>query len=329
MVLKEQWEEAREVFRDLAERYPASEYRDDAEYWIAYSWRETDSDRAKKAYRDFLMNYRQSSYFDDALADLDQMMARSMAVAVTAPPARSARSVGVASPGIPSSPVTAPPAVAIFPDDSLFGLTVRSLPAPALAPMMRMRHLSRSLVAMTPGHRIAVGEFGDIDEDTRLRFEAISAVSMTGEDAKGFAALRTIAISPAEKTVIRVAAMEALSGYRRHDALPVFIEIARNDSSEEMQLYAIESIGSAAHDRGKAFDALKKLYDSVHASNVGKRKIVFYSIAELGTDKAVDFLADVAKNGTDPDLRREAVYYLGTIGGEKPRAVLIDILGGK
>lgn len=312
MILKERWDEARKALRELAGKYPSSEYRDDAEYWIAYSWRESDADRAMKAYRDFLRNYRESSYFDDALADLDQMMARSMAVAAAAPAAPAAH---------------APPALMVLPDDSMLSVTIRSLPAPAIAPMMKMRHLSRTLG--TPAPRVAFGGMYELDEETRLRIEALYAVGRTGEDAKGFDALRSLAVSPRERIAVRVAAMETLAGYRKHDAMPVFIEIARNDTSEEMQLYAIESIGSAARDRGKAFDALMKLYDSVPASNVGKRKMVFYSIAELGSDRSVDFLADVARTGADPDLRREAVYYLGTIGGEKARTVLLEILGGR
>jgi hypothetical protein len=338
LVLRENWDEARKAFKDLASKYPGSEYRDDAEYWIAYSWRDTDADRAKKAYREFLNNYRQSSYFDDALADLDQMMARSMAMTSPTPPAAAVPPVGRAVPAPPSGrvnpaspavPTRAPAAIAGFPDDSLFGATVRSLPAPALAPMMRMRHLGRMLRTPMPGGLYTTYDDGDVDEETKLRLEALYAVGRTGEDEKGFGALKSIAVSPKEKHVVRVAAMEELSGYRRHDVLPVFIEIARNDTSEEMQLFAIESIGSAAPDREKAFDALVKLYGSVPASKVEKRKMVFYSIAEIGNDRAVDFLADVARTGSEPELRREAVYYLGTIGGEKARTVLIDLLGGK
>jgi hypothetical protein len=327
MILHEQWEAARKAFRELAAKYPKSEYRDDAEYWIAYSWRDTDEARAMKAYREFLKNYRQSPYFDDALADLDQMMARSLTVVGVPVPVPDA----VTAPAISATPnrAAAPAAVTIFPDDSAFSVTMRSLPAPAIAPTMKMWHVGRVLGVTRPGMLYSPHGSAELDDETRIRLEALYAVGKSGEDEKGFGALKSIAINPREKQVVRVAAMEALTGYRRHDVLPVFIEIARNDTSEEMQLYAIESIGSAAPDREKAFDALVKLYGSVPAAKVEKRKMVFYSIAEIGNERAVDFLADVARTGPDPDLRREAVYYLGTIGGEKARAVLIDLLNAK
>src|SRR6185503_3158898 len=100
----------------------------------------------------------------------------------------------------------------------------------------------------------------------------------------------------------------------------------RNDTNEEMQLFAIDYIGNAAHDKGKAFDALMALYKSLPREKVEKRKMVFYSIAEIGNEKAIDFLSEVARSRDNYELRREAIYYLGSIGGDKARAVLIELL---
>ena len=49
----------------------------------------------------------------------------------------------------------------------------------------------------------------------------------------------------------------------------------------------------------------------------------------MGNDKAVDFLKNVAMSDEDFDLRRDAVYYLGNIGGEKARSALYEILKSK
>jgi HEAT repeat protein len=56
---------------------------------------------------------------------------------------------------------------------------------------------------------------------------------------------------------------------------------------------------------------------------------LFYSIAEVGNDKAVDFLTNVALTHENYDLRTNAVYYLGSIGSEKARASLYRILKGQ
>ncbi len=315
LILGERWEEARKKFRELTKKYPNSEYRDDAEYWIAYSWRETDYTKAMDAYKRFLGNYRKSAYFDDALADMDQLMAKSLVA--TFPD----HDINIVTP--------APPVITLF-GDSALGFTVRSLPAPALAPIMKMRHLERMLQRGLP--RAGLGWARDeekIDEETRLRLEILYAIGMTGEDEKGFSTLKNIAVNPKEKKVLRVAAIESLSEFRKHEILPVFIEIARNDTNEEMQLFAIDYIGHTARDKEKAFDALLTLYSSLPQAKVEKRKMVFYSIAEIGNEKAIDFLAGVARSHEDYELRREAIYYLGSIGGEKARAVLFEVLEEK
>ncbi|MBI3586796.1 MAG: HEAT repeat domain-containing protein [Ignavibacteriales bacterium] len=56
---------------------------------------------------------------------------------------------------------------------------------------------------------------------------------------------------------------------------------------------------------------------------------VIYAVASIGNDQAVDFLGKVAKTSENYDIRRRAVYYLGNIGGDKARAVLLEILKAK
>lgn len=60
-----------------------------------------------------------------------------------------------------------------------------------------------------------------------------------------------------------------------------------------------------------------------------QRQIIFYNIAEIGNDKAIDFLANVARINKDYELRRDAIYYLGSIGSEKARSILYEILKSK
>jgi HEAT repeat protein len=56
---------------------------------------------------------------------------------------------------------------------------------------------------------------------------------------------------------------------------------------------------------------------------------VLYVIADVGNDKAVDFLVKVATTHDNDDLGSDAVYYLGNIGNEKSRAALLQILKAK
>ncbi len=312
LILEEKWREARDIFREIVRKYPKSEYIDDAEYWTAYSYREDDRKKAVASYKKFLSTYKQSRYFDDALADFDQLLAAPVLMAV---------------PEVEFTTSTPAPVLPIA--DSLSRVAITSLPGPALAPMIKMRHLRRLLGGTMRGMRgfaVYDDREGNIDPETRIRLEALNAVAMAGEDERSFTMLKKAALDRKQAQVIRVSAIEALADFKKHDVLPVLLDIARNDTTEEMQLFAIDYIGSAAADKEKAFDALMDLYSSVPADRKEKRRMVFYSIAEVGGDRSVDFLSKVARTSDDYELRREAIYYLGTIGGEKARTVLYEIL---
>jgi HEAT repeat protein len=111
--------------------------------------------------------------------------------------------------------------------------------------------------------------------------------------------------------------------------LPVFVEIAKKDTNEEIQNLAIDYMGQLSKNKNKSIESLTELYDAIPSSRTSQRQIVLASIAEIGNEKAVDFLAKVARTSDDYDLRSDAVYYLGNIGGDGARAALYEILKGK
>jgi HEAT repeat protein len=103
----------------------------------------------------------------------------------------------------------------------------------------------------------------------------------------------------------------------------------KKDTSEEIQIIAIENIGQSGQDKAKTVQTLEQLYTSLPANHGDQKASALYRIADVGNDQAVDFLSKVARTDSDYDLRSDAVYYLGNIGGDKARAVLYDILKGE
>jgi HEAT repeat protein len=111
--------------------------------------------------------------------------------------------------------------------------------------------------------------------------------------------------------------------------MPVFIELAKKDSNERVQDAAIEFIGRSGKDKNKSVDALVVLFNSMPKNRKKNLETVLFTIADVGNDKAVDFLSTVARTHENYELRSDAVYYLGTIGGEKARTALYQILKSK
>lgn len=192
-----------------------------------------------------------------------------------------------------------------------------------------MRHMDRSGGIRTPSAPFAMWrEEEKLDDATRLKIDALYALGETKEDDRSFSTLREVALDTRQVRPLREAAMDALSGFTKHDALSVFVEIAQKDTSADIQGFAIDYIGEHGTDKNQRVTVLGDLYRTLPKSRADQRRTIVYTIADVGNDRAVDFLKKVALADEDYDLRRDAVYYLGSIGGENARSALYEILKG-
>jgi tetratricopeptide (TPR) repeat protein len=308
LILNEQWRQAREMLGQVKKKFPKSEYVDDAEYWSAYAMRHIDREKALKEYQAFVEKYPKSRYHDDAMADLSDLSIET--TVVTPPPGGHAP-------------------YAILPGRSS-GESHSYVLAPNVKNLERqLRRMSRHFAGTATMRQVPFARFEDekLDPQTRLKMDALYALGDTKEeDEKAFQTLKVVALNEKQPRQLREAAMDALSGFRKHDVLPIFVEIARKDTSEELQNYAVDFIGEHGNDKNQSVTVLIDLFNSIPRSRVDQRETIFYSIADIGNDKAVDFLLKVAITGDDYDLRRDAVYYLGNIGSDKARSALYEIL---
>jgi hypothetical protein len=268
--------------------------------------RHIEPEAAIQAYERFLEKHAQSTYYDDAVADLEGLR-------LEIPPA------------LPSSdhapvvvPRVAPEMVALRQD--LWRLRQN----------MRF-HGSGTSVApfahtVAPDMQVSIEH---LDGDTRVRINALYAIGEGKEDDKSFTTLKTVALDGMNRKELRLAAMDVLSNYRKFDPLPVFAEIVRKDTSELLQHNAIAYIGESRADKNKSISVLIDLFNSLPHERVDQMNSLFFFIADVGNEKAVDFLAKVAKSHKNDELRNEAVFYLGNIGSERARSVLYEILSGR
>lgn len=309
LVLDEKYEAARQIFATLLAKYPKSVYAVDALYWTAYSFRNYDARKAVETYKKFINEYPKSSYYDDAVADLEALQAQ----AIPPPPEQ---------PAVAPVPGIAPRAVRPLMNPNFMNLE-RQL-------KLEMRHMGRFRFTARPPMPFGVGSGEEkLDEATRLKMDALYALGDAKEDEKSFTTLRDVAQDMQQPRPVRVAAMDALTNFTKFDVLSVFAEIAKKDTSDDIQGYAIDFIGEHGSDKNQRVGVLEELYHSLPQSRLDQRQTIVYTIADVGNDRAVDFLRQVALMDQSYDLRRDAVYYLGSIGGEKARSALYEILKSK
>jgi HEAT repeat protein len=307
LLLDERWEAAREKFAQLTTRFPRSSYVDDAKYWSAYALMQVDQKRALEEYRSFVRQFKKSNYLPDAIADLAQLEA----LLRIRPPRPTAQPPGSLEEGEYSYEVTITPQVRRF---------KRGF-------QMNAERWLRIMVA-PPQFAIQLNDT-TVDREIRIRMQAIAALAETKEDEKSFQTLRGIATDPKQPRPVRLVAMNSLAGLRKHSALPVFAEIARGDTSLDMQVSAISLIRLAAHDRDRTVESLEQIFQTSDPNRQPLLASTLYAIAEVGNDRAVDFLGQIARTHSSDDLRSAAVFYLGNIGSERARAMLLEILQGE
>ncbi len=351
LVLEEEWQDAQKTLAEVKKQYPKSEYVDDAEYWTAFALKHTDKKKAKEAYRKFIVEYPTSSYYDDAIADYADLN-KGHAIGV---------GMGVGEDGKHVFVLDGErlDGGAVLGGDSDSSLVISSKNGKmrrktgkggwsysyAFAPTMRQtehqmrmaerqlqRQLGRISVKAPKAYTLMPRIPGDdekLDSETKLKMDALYALGDTKEDSVSYRTLRDVAVDRTQPRELRESAMDALSNFTQIDVLPVFLEVAKKDTNEEIQDAAIDYMGQLAKDKNRSVETLTELFSAIPNYRNEQRHTVLSSIAEIGNDRAVEFLAEVARAQGDYELRSDAIYYLGNIGGEKARHALYDILKGK
>jgi tetratricopeptide (TPR) repeat protein len=294
LILDEKWDAARRKFAHILKKYPKSKCVDYAAYWSAYALMHIDERKAIDFYQQFIQGYPKSSYYDDAVADLNKLEA-----------ARSLDSVRTTR-------------------EHAYGGNIGRTYNTGIPYSQASKHYQ---MAVGPGVYLP-GKDDELDPETHLKIEALYALSLK-EDEKSFQTLKDVALDRGQPLRLREIAMAQLSRFEKFDPLPVFLDVAAKDTSANLQNSAIFFIGQSRRNKDRSMETLIKLFNAVPKTQNEQLGKVLFSIAEVGGDKAVDFLVNVAKTHQNYDLRRNAVFCLGNIGGDKARSALSEILKKK
>jgi len=293
MVMNEQWQEANSVFAELAMAFPESEYCDDALYWAGYSlFQSNDLGEAIEAYNQLIYEFPASQYYDDAVAD--------MTVAETQ------RQIDQISREL---------------QQTEHALQSRQMEAHTRDLQRQLERLTWNRVPLPDGHSPGT------DPETQLRIDALNALSPVAGDKASFETLKEVALDGTNPIVLREHAVHIIADADADLAFPVFVTLAKSDTSEAIRVISLDYLAQAPGD--KSVDALIDVFHTIPPQQAELSARVFYTIAEVGNDRAVDFLSSVARRHEDMALRREAVFYLGAIGSERSRAALQAILKGR
>ncbi len=323
-VLREDWAEARKIFVELRRRFPASSYREDAEYWTAFSWKQEDPEKAREAYEKFIREHRGGRYFGDAIADLRMLEIEAALARVPQPP--------------PSlAPVAEEIRIEVPGELRRIELDMERL-ARAQSHMM-----NRSLMVIREGDtllakafpsqpRIRIAHPGLDDPELQMRLNALDAMIAGKRDEAAFNALHEIAIDDAQPVPIRQIALNSLAGFSRKDPGAVFLMVADRDTNETIQRIAIELFAASNRPRSDRTERLMNMFKRFEGSGQSRQGVLsttLYALAVIGDDRAIDFVAQIARSSKNQPLRDDAIFYLGNIGTDRARQALLKIVKGE
>jgi len=161
------------------------------------------------------------------------------------------------------------------------------------------------------------------DPTERSKVLAIEAI---GKDRPG--SLETLIElfkeTPKRRTQEQELLLNAIADINSERAFQFIKEVATTHGNRDIRNMAIYQIGEMGND--ESVETLSEMFNALPKQRKEQRETIMYSVANIGSDRAIDFLATVARTGDDEELRGNAIYYLTNIGGEKARTALYKVL---
>jgi HEAT repeat protein len=169
------------------------------------------------------------------------------------------------------------------------------------------------------------------DPDERIQEIALYSFVQANQPnpEKSIGILKEIIVDKSRSWSIRQSAMTHLARIPSDEALNFLVQVATTDPEERIRMSAINCISYLGKNKAKSRGSLMSLFRKIPSDQINSINSLLYAIASLGGDESVDFLGTVAKTHENYEVRRTAIQYLGNIGGERARNVLVEIMNGK
>jgi hypothetical protein len=343
-ILREEWKLSYQKMKEMMKRYPRTSLRDDAEYWMAYALSHFDKDQAILSYRNFIKHNRGSRYYSDAVADLEEIdgdqirfvkkiyIDRTIKVIVTndgLSEQNEVKRIAIDSNEIligngPESLTVDKRKIVIRSGGKDYSYSFHYTPDSKSVERVLQFH-ARKLNKLALQLDITANKKAIAKDVNTNQFNILSAEEFK-KDKNSFMALKEIALDIKQPNDIREMAIFRLSGFEKPNVAPIFIDIARNDTAIDIQMVAIDYLCQFEGNKGKSISALSDLFNTLPVERKSQRELIMYKIAEIGNDDAIEFFYKFVTSQKDDELRRNAIYFLGSIGGTKAGSVLSKIM---
>jgi hypothetical protein len=162
----------------------------------------------------------------------------------------------------------------------------------------------------------------DSSRDAETRAQALMALGMTGRDKEVAQVLSKVLETETDPTLIQMALMSLSRLDDPSATAAILAVVTREDVSEETRATALHF---ATMNGGVPLDTLRQMYRSAHSREM-KQQICHVLIRSEDQDGALDLLIEITRTETDPEIRRDAVFWIGQFDSDKAAQYLIEVI---
>jgi HEAT repeat protein len=314
----ESWERAAEAFRDIVERYPRSAYAGDALYWEAFALqrmgRQSDLRRAVSALEQQKSEYptaqtNASGESSTLLTRLKGRLARGGDAAAAADVADLAEAIA-----------------AVSTEAAMVGMEAAAAAMQHMGPEIRrgLEEARRELNQV----RMRGGRGGDdvppgcedfVDDE---RVEAINAMMQMNAEQALPILRRVLQRRDKCSELLRRKAVFIVSQQNGDEAADILVEVAKNDPDRRTREDAVFWLSQTKSER--ATDVLEQIL--LKDTDTEMQKKALFSLSQSDSPRARRALsAFVRRTDVDPEVRGEAIFWLGQSGDGENSALLREI----
>jgi HEAT repeat protein len=274
LILGEKWAEARRKFAELMRAYPRSGYLDDARFWTAYSWKFSDRKKALDAYARFMKDFPASNYFDDAVAEYQRLG------------------------GTPETATSELP---------------HGIPEAATRIAELEKHLAeiqqRFMVQTPRPPRMPLAP-GREEPRTRVKMEALLALTRSPGDEKAFTALKEAALDTTQPVDVRVAALDGARRFRVPEVGNFLMTVVENSRDLRFRMMALDGLRVVTtQEHQTILNSVRSL--ALNQEEPAELRMSALQVLERGDrEQFPKILVRIAKSDSHKPLQISALRYL-------------------
>jgi HEAT repeat protein len=200
----------------------------------------------------------------------------------------------------------------------------------------KVRSTSVFWLGQTPGHHAFLADLvRNEQESVKLRKEAAFSIG-AGRDPQAMSTLQNLFSSVSDRevkkhivfaaSINRSEGPDAASKKRDDAGVDFLIKVAESDPDREVKKQALFWLGQKAGQR--SLDALGKVVESTDDDTEVQKQAVF-AISQRPKDEAVPLLIKIAKTHSKPEVRKQAIFWLGQTGDERALEFFKEVLTNK